>query len=346
LAGGDGIAYGSSDVGFDQLNSIEALRGTAANDLIYADATAMIDGGGGIDYLVEIAAGATVHLGGGMVRNVEIVVLNAGFNIVDVTGDAFEYIWGTTGDDVITLDSGGGYLWGGGGVNVLNGGAQQSVLIGDVEGVSQLNGHSGNDLFYVTAHDTVTAVAGYNYLVYVDVAATGAHLDLGSELINYAVGGAGDDFISNAGATSSIILFGLDGGDTLTGGAGDDQIVGGAGNDLIIGGGGTDYLFGEAGDDTLVGGVGAAYLDGGAGANVFSIDGGWQEYTIGEWAAGSGNLIDFTALACLGIHSLADLTIRDDGLSTMLIHADIDGTRYIALVGFAGGLSGADFIFA
>ncbi len=51
-------------------------------------------------------------------------------------------------------------------------------------------------------------------------------------------------------------IFGLDGNDTLTGGALNDQIDGGNGADTLNGDDGNDLLIGGAGDDTLKGGKG------------------------------------------------------------------------------------------
>ncbi len=65
--------------------------------------------------------------------------------------------------------------------------------------------------------------------------------------------------------TAGIEDTGLDGDDTLNGGAGDDVIFGEAGNDVLIGGTGTNELFGGAGDDVFVGGAGADAFQGNEG---------------------------------------------------------------------------------
>ena len=52
------------------------------------------------------------------------------------------------------------------------------------------------------------------------------------------------------------VLQGLDGNDSLTGGALADHLLGGIGNDLLDGGTGNDSLNGGAGHDTLSGGIG------------------------------------------------------------------------------------------
>ena len=52
------------------------------------------------------------------------------------------------------------------------------------------------------------------------------------------------------------VLQGLDGNDSLIGGAFDDRLLGGIGNDLLEGGLGNDSLNGGVGRDTLIGGIG------------------------------------------------------------------------------------------
>ncbi|WP_254508373.1 beta strand repeat-containing protein [Anatilimnocola floriformis] len=68
--------------------------------------------------------------------------------------------------------------------------------------------------------------------------------------------------------TLQIVIFGLDGNDTLTlneanGALPMARIFGGNGNDVITGGSGADQLFGQAGNDTLLGKGGADFLFGG-----------------------------------------------------------------------------------
>src|SRR4029079_19669985 len=64
-----------------------------------------------------------------------------------------------------------------------------------------------------------------------------------------------------------IVLYAMDGNDTITigagvkgvyadGGAGNDTLNGGAGGDVLLGSDGNDKIFGNDGDDTLLGGNG------------------------------------------------------------------------------------------
>ena len=68
----------------------------------------------------------------------------------------------------------------------------------------------------------------------------------------------------------------------------------------------------------------------------------WGADTITDWGAGTGNKIDMTALASVGVHSMADLTITVVGGNDVITH----GTDTITLTGFAGALTAANFIFA
>ena len=327
IFGGAGAVIGGTDVGTDGLSSIERIVGTSSNDVIYADSQTQIDGGAGFDYLVLMSTSAVLHLGTSVDNSIEMTVLNGGTNTVDITGSAFTDVWGTSGNDTITLGSGGGYVWGGGGTNVLNGGTGQTIFIGDYTGSSAMHGHSGNDLFYVTNNDTVTSVAGYNYLVFVDYHPSGtptnANLAIGAEHINYAVGGSGDDVIDNTGGTASILTYGLIGNDTLMGGSAADTLLGNEGNDRLVGGLGDDQLYG------------------GTGSNTFAFANGWGHDNINDWTAGTSNVIDMASLAANGVHSMSNLTIAVVGGSTVITH----GSDTVTVVGYTG-LTASDFHFA
>jgi Ca2+-binding RTX toxin-like protein len=73
------------------------------------------------------------------------------------------------------------------------------------------------------------------------------NLDLGSQGLDGAYGGAGADTLA-AGSRLAALLNGGDGNDTLTGGAGDDWLSGGKGSDVLNGGAGDDTLLIDATD--------------------------------------------------------------------------------------------------
>ncbi|MCW2248352.1 Ca2+-binding RTX toxin-like protein [Azospirillum fermentarium] len=75
-------------------------------------------------------------------------------------------------------------------------------------------------------------------------------------------------------------IDGLDGNDSLTGGASGDTLYGGAGDDTLNGLDGGDALFGGGGNDRLYGGNGNDTLDGGAGTNVLYGGAGDDVYLV------------------------------------------------------------------
>ncbi len=89
--------------------------------------------------------------------------------------------------------------------------------------------------------------AGSDYLYGYD---DGTNRIAGLEGNDTLYGGAKDDQID--GGNGNDYLFGLVGNDTLIGGAGDDNIEGGAGNDILNGGIGNDAISGGAGNDTYL----------------------------------------------------------------------------------------------
>lgn len=88
-------------------------------------------------------------------------------------------------------------------------------------------------------------------------------------------GGAGDDGLQGDAGNDQLhggldddALSGGDGSDALFGGFGDDVLSGGAEDDTLEGGSGRDGLYGDAGDDELDGGSGEDFLAGDAGIDT------------------------------------------------------------------------------
>jgi Ca2+-binding RTX toxin-like protein len=91
----------------------------------------------------------------------------------------------------------------------------------------------GNYTFVVTATDG----AGHSY----------------AETYNVSVGTTGaDGAVAFTVSNGTDVSFGLNGGDTINGGAGDDALVGGQNGDTINGGLGNDQLIGGQGGDTFI----------------------------------------------------------------------------------------------
>ncbi|MGR3436309.1 MAG: peroxidase family protein [Shimia sp.] len=87
-------------------------------------------------------------------------------------------------------------------------------------------------------------------------------------------GGADDDFLT--GDAGDDLLDGGHHQDTIYGGDGEDTLIGGDGHDLLRGNKNDDSIEGGRGDDTIFGGRGSDTIDGGRGGDL--IDGGnWHD---------------------------------------------------------------------
>jgi Ca2+-binding RTX toxin-like protein len=83
------------------------------------------------------------------------------------------------------------------------------------------------------------------------------------------IGTSGNDVI--VAGPYRTIMYGLEGDDTLVGGASDDALDGGIGNDILVGGDGADFLDGGAGADQIIGGAGddtASYATSASGVKI------------------------------------------------------------------------------
>jgi Ca2+-binding RTX toxin-like protein len=136
---------------------------------------------------------------------------------------------------------------------------------------------AGTNLTAAGLHDQF----GYRLLDDGKTAEATVHLYSDDARVN---GTVGDELIDLSGTTTSVLVDGSAGNDTILGGSGDDVIDGGTGNDSISGGAGDDTIYGGAGNDTIDGGAGDDVIYGGAGNDV--IDGGAGDDTI---YGGSGN---------------------------------------------------------
>ena len=87
------------------------------------------------------------------------------------------------------------------------------------------------------------------------------------------VGTDGDDFLDATASTrlpgdDGVAVAGLEGDDTILGGAGDDTLSGNGGADEIVGNAGADEIFGGQGNDSLAGGDDDDTLEGGTGDDL------------------------------------------------------------------------------
>jgi Ca2+-binding RTX toxin-like protein len=117
----------------------------------------------------------------------------------------------------------------------ITGSGQNDRIFGG-EGIDIINGNSGDDLIVLDPEGPSTNTPGSSWLV------------------ERAEGGLGNDHIINREGRS--VLSGEQGNDRLIGGVDEDVISGGRGDDELNGGLGIDLLIGGLGDDTLTGDLG------------------------------------------------------------------------------------------
>ncbi len=244
IDGGDGqdtVDYSKSELGIsldilfgtfngglaggDVLSNIENVIGTAQDDFV---------GGGNGNNTIETLGGE------------DQIFTDGGYDVIKAGAD----------NDRVTLDSGGGRIYGGSGTDLLNVNLSVDSKVdlkqrfGDlgpgnqyvIDGFENVNGNEGNDSLFGTD--------GRNFL-------------RGSDGDDRLVGRKGDDNIY--GQIDNDRLEGGGDNDKLFGGSGDDSLFGGSGDDLLSGGSDSDLLFGGSGDDNVKGGGGIDRLTSGSG---------------------------------------------------------------------------------
>ncbi|MFO1009992.1 MAG: Ig-like domain-containing protein [Planctomycetota bacterium] len=208
------VLYGGA--GDDVINAgggNDTVRGGLGNDTL--------DGGAGTDTLdySDVTSGVTVDLR-------TTTAQNTGGGGTDTLSN-FEYVTGTSYDDVLTGTTA---------ANRLIGGAGNDTLSGDA-GNDTLRGGAGNDVLSGGAGTDTGDYSDMTTAVTVDLNLTGAQ----------NTGGAGIDTLSGI--------------ENLTGGTGADTLIGDAGANMLSGGSGNDTLRGGLGNDTLTGGAGVDTAD-------------------------------------------------------------------------------------
>ena len=119
---------------------------------------------------------------------------------------------------------------------------------------------------------------------------------LGDTIYGARITGTGSgNIIDRSSETTSQLIRGLGGNDTLTGGSADDRLEGGAGMDTLNGGAGVDTLNGGAGVDTLNGGAGVDTLIGDAGDDILNGGAGDDIFVLGARDEGRDLVLDFAS---------------------------------------------------
>ncbi|SFX65082.1 Hemolysin-type calcium-binding repeat-containing protein [Azotobacter vinelandii] len=222
------------------------------------------------------------------------------------SGDAYQFIDGSTGNDLLTGTPIADLIVGGSGNDTLSGDAGNDVLEGGA-GSDRLTGGEGADIF------RFTAVSDSYYTASSSVADQILDFDASNDRIDLTglgFTGLGDGYggtlavLANSDGSRTYLrsyekdadgryfsltldgnfvgrlddsnlvfrhktIAGTEGDDSLTGNAMAEILDGGSGNDSLAGGLGNDVLRGGAGDDILNGGLGRDQLSGGEGADIF-----------------------------------------------------------------------------
>ncbi|WP_371157983.1 hypothetical protein [Jannaschia sp. 2305UL9-9] len=256
------VSLNQTDTFGHALSGIENIEAGSGNDFIGGDgASNRLDGGGGNDTIFGgFGAAADTVIGGdgddlfqieGANVVGDVIVGGTGFDRLQMFGSG-DAIYDFRDDDVTGVEGA-----------FVQHGTEGTVTIGfaqsQIEGLSALSiaGDIGTTVVdVIVGMDTgALDLSGIAYNGF--AAATSAGLTV--------TGRAGDDLIR--GGDVDAVLIGLDGADTLTGGALSDRLIGGTGDDVLIGGAGEDVAviaaaFGDVTVATTAGGIIVTSADG------------------------------------------------------------------------------------
>jgi Ca2+-binding RTX toxin-like protein len=314
-----------------------ADTGASGTDRIVATAASTVitlkSGFGAGNGIEEISAGGFA--------NVTIVGGNAPdtFNFSAITLNGIAKIDGLGGNDTITGSAGNDTIVGGAGNDILNGGEDSDTYeFAPGAGVDTVTdtGTSGTDRVIATAVGTLIIFkGGFGAANGIEEISASGHANV--QILGESTPSETLDF-SGTTLTGIARIDGFGGNDTITGSSGNDVILGNSGNDTLDGGGGLDTLEGGVGDDVLDGGGESdiyrivfnggfdTYQDSGASGTdtivaigpitpinlaAFGPTNGIEEISSGGFPGvtiqgnGSGNTLDFSATALIGVVSIS-----------------------------------------
>jgi Ca2+-binding RTX toxin-like protein len=199
-------------------------------------------------YVLELAQGAVLDEAGNAV---------AASGPVSFTAAPFNrYLNGTSAAESYTGSALHDFIYGGAGVDKLNGGSGSDhyYVARSAEHTSAEfydTGASGTDRvrFAATTADTLTLFTG-------DTGIESVVFGTGTGLLPDATGTAALN-LNAAAFQKSLTVSGNAGNNVLRSGLGPDRLIGNAGADTLSAGAGNDYLYGGVGHDILLGGTGS-----------------------------------------------------------------------------------------
>jgi serralysin len=336
-AGGDDVIYGST-AGNNTL-----IGGEGVDTLLAYGMNNTLQGGLGSDIYYSYAASNTLSEAGGdgidTVYANHSIVVGEDIEQVIIYGDATSASSSSVDDNNIFFGNsanGAVSLSGGGGADVLFGGAFADTLTGG-DGVDLLFGFGGGNTL-IGGNDTD--------IYYVDAA--------GDQITETSTGGFDTIYSQAAGNTTiaanveQLILYGA--ATSATGNGQDNYLFGHIGPTAVTldGAGGNDYLLGNAASgDVLIGGAGDDQLDLRQGGNDrvrYAAAGSNADTVFGfdADAVGGQDLIDVSGRGFTGGSIGSAITIAASGADTVVTI----GADTIRLFGVAvGDVTAADFVF-
>ena len=274
IQGGGGTVSKGGANGSDTLAGVQKLidngTGRSNGDVFEVDSAETVTANSSnFNYLIELSAGVNLAYGTNL-TGISEFVSNVGTNTVSFAADPnFAYLFGSTGNDTLTLGSGGGYLFGEGGTNILDGGANATNLfVGGDGGSDTMNGGTGtaSNFYFVDSNDQVNGAGAFNTMIEL---VSGVTVQLGSAQYQDV-----QEFVANSG-TNAVTVANTDSDFSyLYGGAGNDTLTTGSGGGYLFGEGGTNVLTGGGGLNVFVadGASGVDTMNGGSGSNIYYID--------------------------------------------------------------------------
>ena len=189
---------------------------------------------------------------------------------------------GTSAGETLEGSNGADTLSGLGGNDRILGYSEADLIDGGA-GADTMLGGQGNDTFLIrgaqalgdvyfggTGVDTIRIANGSGTLQLAGLAAGDVEVfDANGILVQGTAAGDVFDFTGFASVVGLNRVLGVDGNDTMRGGAEDDVFDGGNGDDELFGDGGEDELIGRAGNDLLYGGANDDTLDGLTGNDIY-----------------------------------------------------------------------------